>query len=456
MIEVHTEWLDASGYPLPAGLKGRGFTGRVTRQVANDGDVFDSGVKEFAIDPGRQLQKLDFDNNQAYHHYVQVNAEPEGEQNDFSTGDHTGVLRHRPSRYVPVKVPLYDEQSTEFERSRLAQDSSLDSRDITPHFNWVHRPELSFSVIDLTMQEINLQSENEDGTVERINLIDDTAPVINSADDLVELVFQLTTSQYQRITPLEAKREYIFSLGDFEVMFNVTPGDDGQQRIVFDNLEHLAELDVEDYLSLSLYLNHDAQNALWEWGFTTLDVDIDSDNDNGTDEPDRSLPEEAIETTDQHPSKRIRLNMGDINGNDIPDFAEFEYLNTKGEQVNKKFVPFVVEIPTHVPIAKGQLTFVYSGSDPLLVQEANDPAKEGKKIYTPAPGSQRLWKKNADKKRSPKGLQQGGDYLTPNTGFTLEELGYSDNKRVQTWYIEALQRSGFRGARVELVLEYDQ
>ncbi|GGY59766.1 hypothetical protein GCM10011297_35220 [Bacterioplanes sanyensis] len=124
--------------------------------------------------------------------------------------------------------------------------------------------------------------------------------------------------------------------------------------------------------------------------------------------------------------------------------------------MNKKFVPFVVEIPTHVPIAKGQLTFVYSGSDPLLVQEANDPAKEGKKIYTPAPGSQRLWRKNADKKRSPKGLQQGGDYLTPNTGFTLEELGYSDNKRVQTLYIEALQRSDFRGARVELVLEYDQ
>ncbi|ASP40160.1 hypothetical protein CHH28_16410 [Bacterioplanes sanyensis] len=68
MIEVHIEWLDDSGDLLPAGLKRRGSIGRVTRQVANDDDVFDIGLKEFAIDPDRQLQKLDFDRNQAYHH----------------------------------------------------------------------------------------------------------------------------------------------------------------------------------------------------------------------------------------------------------------------------------------------------------------------------------------------------------------------------------------------------
>jgi hypothetical protein len=278
VIEVHTEWLDGSGYPLPAGLKGRGYTGRVTRQVANDGDVFDSGVKEFAIDPGRQLQKLDFDNNQAYHHYVQVNAQPEGEQNDFSTGDHTGVLRHRPSRYVPVKVPLYDELGTEWELAEVRKSNSendsgsddIDLNDVPSRHYWVHRPELSFSVIDLTMNEI-LTGSGDDNDGERINILDDKIPVINSADDIVELIFNLTTSQFDRITPIEGERQYVLSLAGEEILVDVEPGG-GDQTITFDNLDHLGSLQPEDFLTLSLYLNNDSRNVLWEWGFENLEV----------------------------------------------------------------------------------------------------------------------------------------------------------------------------------------
>lgn len=275
VIEVHTEWLDSNGYPLPAGLKTRGYTGRVTRQVATDGDIYDGGVKEFAIDPGRQLQKLDFDNNQAFHHYVQVNAKPLKEQNDFSTGDHTGVLRHRPSHYVPVKVPLYDEQGTEKELAdiRKSQQESegkidIDLDEVPSRHYWVYRPELSFSVVDLAMEQI-LAGKSDGNGGERIDIHDEKIPVINSSDDVVELIFNLTTSEFERITPLEGEREYILSLGGEEIHAKVNPGG-GDQTVTFENLEHLGSLEAEDYLTLSLYLNNDSRNVLWEWAFEYL------------------------------------------------------------------------------------------------------------------------------------------------------------------------------------------
>jgi len=58
-------------------------------------------------------------------------------------------------------------------------------------------------------------------------------------------------------------QELIFALGESEL--RATVGED--QQIIFDNLEYLAELDVEDFLSLRLYSNNDVANVLWEWAF---------------------------------------------------------------------------------------------------------------------------------------------------------------------------------------------
>src|SRR5690606_14063015 len=38
LVEIHTEWLDQNGYPLPTGLAGYGYTGRLTKQISNAGD----------------------------------------------------------------------------------------------------------------------------------------------------------------------------------------------------------------------------------------------------------------------------------------------------------------------------------------------------------------------------------------------------------------------------------
>ena len=203
-----------------------------------------------------------------------------------------------------------------------------------------------------------------------------------------------------------------------------------------------------------MYLNEDSQNTLWDWAFNTLDLDIDSDNNNGFTAPDRTLKEEENESKDKHPGKIIPINDGDINKNRIPDYAEFEYINDKGALYSKKLIPFVVEIPAHVDIADATIKFEYAGSDPLTIKQeadANDPQKI---TYTPAEGDQRLWLKNADGKRNPMSVNDGGDYITPNQAYGLLQLGFENSKRIKTLYIEGIRRTKAGTAVTRAYLEY--
>ncbi|WP_396589154.1 hypothetical protein [Bermanella sp. R86510] len=452
LIEVHTQWLDTNGFPLPAGLKGRGFTGRLVKVSADPAtttDPYNTNVQEFAIDPGTQLQVLKFGEGEAgkYHYHVQVSGQTDAENNDFATGNHTGVLRHRPNKYVPVKVPLFDETITNVNKI-LQQQNNEDAKGTDAAFNWAYRPELSFSVVDLEVSSIQL-TDDEDDTLE---LVDSTDPVISSADSAVEVFFKLMESEFDRITPLDGEQTFILALGEEEIEISASQDESG--AITFTNLEHLAHIKPEDYFSIRLYLNEDSQNVLWDWAFTTLDIDTDSDNNNGYDEPDRDVKEEKNESKDGHPGKVVLLNDGDINKNDVPDFAEFEYIDAKGQQYIKKLVPFVVEIPGHVELETATVLFEYQGSDPLAIEQTPAAGDEDKIIYTAAPGISRLWRVNGDQKRDPQGLKQGGDYVAPDVTYSALQLGFEDHKRVQTFYIEGIRRTEMGAAVTRVYLEY--
>jgi hypothetical protein len=453
VIEIHSNWLDENGFPLPAGLKDRGYTGRLVKvsiDPATTNDPYDTQITEFPIDPGKALQVLKFGEGEVgkYHYYLQVNGKTGAESNDFSTGNHTGVLRHRPNKYVPVKVPLFDESLTNVNKILQLQNNP-DAKGTDSAFDWVYRPELSFSVVDLEVSSILLHSNDpEDDPLELINSTD---PVISTADSAVEIFYNLLSSQFDRITPLDGEQTFILAFGEEEI--EITVNSDGTP-IKFTNLEHLAEIKPEDYMSIRLYLNEDSQNVLWDWAFTTMDLDMDSDNNNGYEEPDRTVKEEETEKQEGHPGKIIRLNDGDINQNDIPDFAEFEYIDSKGIKLNKKLVPFVVEIPGHVEIEEATIKFEYTGSDPLNIAQAPDPTDDTKVIYTPAEGSQRLWLKNADEKRNPLGISEGGDYVTPNAEYTLLQLGFENSKRIKILYIEGIRATEAGAATTRVYLEY--
>jgi hypothetical protein len=281
VIEIHSNWLDENGFPLPAGLKDRGYTGRLVKvsiDPATTNDPYDTQITEFPINPGKALQVLKFGEGEVgkYHYYLQVNGKTGAESNDFSTGNHVGVLRHRPNKYVPVKVPLFDETITNVNKILQLQNNP-DAKGTNAAFDWVYRPELSFSVVDLEVSSILLHSNDpEDDPLELINSTD---PVISTADSAVEIFYNLLSSQFDRITPLDGEQTFILAFGEEEI--EITVNSDGTP-IKFTNLEHLAEIKPEDYLSIRLYLNEDSQNVLWDWAFSVDGINLITSSDEGS------------------------------------------------------------------------------------------------------------------------------------------------------------------------------
>ncbi len=94
-------------------------------------------------------------------------------------------------------------------------------------------------------------------------------PTIFLQDNAIELLFKLAQSEYDRITPLDGEQTFILAFGEEEVALTIDKNDPNQQ-IRFENLDHLLDLNSEDYLSLRLYLNEDAQNVLWDYAFETV------------------------------------------------------------------------------------------------------------------------------------------------------------------------------------------
>ena len=281
-IAIHTEWLDENGQQLPAELEDYGFTGRVAQVVSPNvlapaGGGFESGdsLAQFKIKPGRQIQVVRLPERilGEQHLYVQVNGQPDNRNPDFgSSGAQSGILQHRPDNFVPFQVPVYDEESSllQIQAYRTAkqafEDGTLSTEPAKPEpiHRWVYRPEFQFSVYDLTMEAINRTAY--DDQVEDVFQVDE--PVLASNDKLLELLYELAAPQQDPLTPYsyQGERELIFALGEQEI--KATVGDD--QTVSFDNLDHLAALEVDDYLLLRLYSNNDAGNILWEWAFSYL------------------------------------------------------------------------------------------------------------------------------------------------------------------------------------------
>ncbi|WP_036193631.1 hypothetical protein [Marinobacter daepoensis] len=95
---------------------------------------------------------------------------------------------------------------------------------------------------------------------------DNATPVIGSSDDLIEVLYSLIGPEFDRLTPIDGGQDLILAIGEHETRIEV--GEDNTLR--FNNIEHLAGLDPEDFLSMRLYLNQDAGNVLWEYAFEHL------------------------------------------------------------------------------------------------------------------------------------------------------------------------------------------
>jgi hypothetical protein len=295
IIAVHTEWLkpDGSAFPIQddSDATDMGYTGRIAfltsdQQIASTGQV---GIEHFPIKPGKHLQVVQLPGgtqaNQQF--YIQVSGEPStghpiftttsssGKSANFdSTGVHTGKLKNRPNIFVPFLVPVYDEAQTELQRQvhkKLVEDNPGQTYNKPePTYRWVYRPEFQYSLYDLTLKEINRYQDAADPATKE-NILNATQPTIASSDDLIEILYNLDITKYTALDYFNSgeEKELIFAIGEQEVKAKVNK----QDKLEFTNLEHLANLDPEDFLTMRLYLNNDVGNVLWEYAFDFLALD---------------------------------------------------------------------------------------------------------------------------------------------------------------------------------------
>lgn len=303
IITITTEWYDNDGTPLPDGMNDFGYTGRLAK-VAGPGVLVSDGgsIDNFAIRPGKHIEHIRLKDmgNPADHFYIQVNGQSKYDNPSFANGGaaQSGPLAQRPKHYVPFRVPVLDESSTleqEYIYKKLVADGLADGIDNPkPIYHWVYRPELQFSTYDLKVDDI-IRQRSDDLTS---SIYQDNIPMIGSSDNMVNFLYDLIESNEQALAFLGAGQELVFSLGETEL--KATMGDGNQ--LIFSNLEHIASLDVEDFVTLSLYNNNDPTNVLWEYAFESVAVDTrwvgyDNIGDDGTiyvsaDEP--VVPVQAI------------------------------------------------------------------------------------------------------------------------------------------------------------------
>ncbi len=226
--------------------------------------------------------------------------------------------------------------------------------------------------------------------------------------------------------------------------FHIDSRSDAEQAFIELDTDYLARLQADDFLSIRIFLNHDAANTLWQFGFSTLDIDIDSDNNNGLGMPDRSPEEELVENTPGQPGKILLPNTGDANDNGIPDFADF----TAGAG----FAPMVVEVPEEVDVNTALLRFSYEQSDPNSISVTT---QAGKESYIPAEGIMRLWRRNGTEDRDTNDISAGGDFIRSGVAYAVRDFGIRPDKRTAVVYIELVRsRDDWGGAiiKTELIM----
>ncbi|HAD03422.1 MAG TPA: hypothetical protein DCF93_01815, partial [Desulfuromonas sp.] len=158
------------------------------------------------------------------------------------------------------------------------------------------------------------------------------------------------------------------------------------------------------------------------------DLDLDSDNNAGTQAdgtphpPNRDAQEDLIEDLAGAPGKVLLPNLLDVDGDQVPGFADgIDLFNNGGANASAPFAPLLLTLGgSALDPARATVTFVYSGSDPAQVQKST---VAGKDLYTPAPGALRLWSKDGQASRKVADLKGGGDYLKPGEAYPLSALG---------------------------------
>lgn len=195
------------------------------------------------------------------------------------------------------------------------------------------------------------------------------------------------------------------------------------------------------------------------------DLDIDSNNTNGSNLPDRSAAEEALEDDPEATGKLIGVNNGDRNFNNIPDYADgFDGNTLEGVE----FTKLVLEVPDGISIDRLKVKLIYSASDPASIDIETESCgscdnggdslwttRDGK-IYRLPTGNMRIWLKDGSEARNSASVVSEGDFIPSDTEIPFEKLNGDTTERTVTLYVEGVIPSNFPGEdTIKLVLGID-
>jgi transglutaminase-like putative cysteine protease len=174
------------------------------------------------------------------------------------------------------------------------------------------------------------------------------------------------------------------------------------------------------------------------------DLDIDSDNNAGAqpdgtpNAPQRDPWEDQVEDQQGRPGKVLRPNLLDVDGDAVPGFADgIDLHDNEGEGASTPFTPLLLSLGgSALDPAQATVRLLYPGSDPAQVQKTTD--ADGKVNYAAAPGSLRIWTKDGKTSRKVAWLENGGDYIRPEQGYKLSQLGAKQPDGSWKLYLEGL------------------
>lgn len=438
-VKIQTVWLDEDGSVLPEDLPG--YTGRLAISTGNSTKDFSGN---FEIKPGYQTQVVQLNNAAELtteHFYVQVVGEHiNGNPSFESPGAGPGKLQTRPAKYVPIKAPVYNELATldaqNALRDAIAQGASNLPDKAAPVYHWVYRPEMQFSVYSLKVRDITLQGGPNNAF--NNSIIDLTNPVIGS-DSVIDVFLTLLDPANSALDFFGPGQDLVLSIAGDEYHINTSDGN--EQHFIELDTDYLSQLSTADFLTISIFMNNDAANVLWQFGFNTLDLDADSDNNNGLGMPDQSPAEELIDADLTQVGKILRPNTGDADDDGIPNYADFN--------PGRAFAPLIIVVPEDVDIAKASIKLSYQASSPSNIEIVTS---NGETSYTPAPGYLRIWNKNGTEQREPADLNNSGNFVMPEISYPLKQLTIN-NKII--FYMEAI-RTGDDPNGLNIIVSLDR
>ena len=173
--------------------------------------------------------------------------------------------------------------------------------------------------------------------------------------------------------------------------------------------------------------------------FACLDVDMDIDSDNNG-VLDGTHAEDLIEEESGAGGKFVPANLGDLDGDQIPDYADDQFSGPNTAAGRPEFTPIIIRFPVGLDLANMQFRLTYSASDPAAVTQS--PTNTGQ-FDLPTAGSFRIWAKDGDELRLRSPLDAGGDFIASGVKYPVADLAQraatADSNHAYLVYIESVK-----------------